>query len=93
MRRRGTTGKAGDGEIETAPEEMHRTAFAAEAGAKFFQDAIGLEQDAPEAVGLCAIVGPMRLILFEGDGIFDLVRQMVDLHGSWSSSSASITSR
>ena len=57
MRRRRTSGKARDREIETAPEKMHRTAFAAEAGAKLFQDPIGLQKDAPEAVGIRGIVG------------------------------------
>src|SRR5689334_8571581 len=42
MRGRLSPRKPGDCKIKTSPEKMHRAAFAAEARAKFFQDAIGL---------------------------------------------------
>ncbi len=52
MRWRRASGKSRHGQIETTPEKMDRAAFAAEAGAKFLEDAIGLQEHAPEAVGI-----------------------------------------
>src|SRR6476646_9183884 len=50
MNRRWPAGKARHGKIKTAPEKVHRAAFAAEARAKLRQDAIGLKEDAPETI-------------------------------------------
>src|SRR5437762_1089173 len=79
MRRRRPDGKTGDSEIEAAPEKMHRAPLAAEARAEFFQHALGLEQDAPETVGVGGIVGAMLLIAIERSRVDDFVRQKVDL--------------
>ena len=80
MRRRRSPGKTGDREIETAPEKMDRTAFATEAGAKRFQDAIGLEEDAPETIDPRRIVASMGFVLVKSDRVCDLVRQKIDFH-------------
>ena len=80
MRRRRTPGKTRHGQIKTAPEKMHRTAFAAETRAKLLKYAIALHQNAPEPVGILAIVGAVLFILIERDRIFDLVRHGVDSH-------------
>ena len=93
MRRRRTTREAGHGEIEAAPEEMHRTAFAAEAGTKFFQDAIGLGENAPEAVGPGAIEVRCVSSCSKGMGFSISLGKWLICTGSWSSSSAFITSR
>src|ERR1043166_6054361 len=80
MRRRLPTGKSRYRQIETAPEKMDRTAFAAETRAKFFKDAIGLSQHAPEAIRVLGIVGTMLLVFVERNRIGNFVRQHVDLH-------------
>src|SRR5690349_17955015 len=80
MRWCGSSGKTGDREIKTSPEKMHWTAFAAETGTKFFQDAIGLQKNAPETIGCLRIVASMGLVLIKADRLSDLVRQKIDLH-------------
>src|SRR5438132_13175935 len=54
-------------QIEAAPDQLHRTAFAAEARTKFFENAICLEEDAPEAVSIVQIISGVFLILIEGN--------------------------
>src|SRR5205814_6447 len=49
MQRRAPAGKARDGEIETAPEKMHRAHLAEKAGAEEAEDALDLDQGLPEA--------------------------------------------
>src|SRR5438067_1427787 len=61
------SGKPRHRQIEAAPEEMYGTAFAAEARAKFFENAIYLQEHAPEAVGIFQIVSGVFLITIEGD--------------------------
>ena len=39
------------------------------------EHAIGLHEDAPEAVGVLRVVGAVRLVLVEGQRIGDLVRR------------------
>src|SRR5882672_1049844 len=51
-RRRGAAGKPRDGQIETAPEEMHRAALADERAARGAEYALDLHQDSPEPIGL-----------------------------------------
>ena len=48
-------------------KEMDRAAFPAETGAKILENAVGLDQDPPETVGLSRIVGAMRFIFLERD--------------------------
>ena len=77
---RGAAGEAGHGQVEAAPEEMHRTDLADEARAEQGEDAIALDEDAPEAVGIVAIIGRMGSILLERDRVGDLDRHGPDLH-------------
>src|SRR3989449_7031855 len=49
-------GKPGHRQIEAAPEEMNRAALPEKAGAKSPEHVVGLNQDAPEAVGVLGIV-------------------------------------
>src|SRR5690348_4556828 len=51
MRRGGPARKTRYRKIKTAPEKMHGTAFAAETRAKFFENAICLQKNAPKTVG------------------------------------------
>src|SRR4026209_1014155 len=80
MRWRGPSGKAGHRQIEAAPEEMHRTAFAAEAGTKFFENAICLQEHAPEAVRIFQIISGVLLILVEGNCFQRFVRLHSNLY-------------
>src|SRR5579871_6986055 len=79
MRRCGSTGKACDGEIEAAPEKMHRTGFADEAGTKALQDSIHLNQHAPKRVRRSRIIGSMSAVLREWDRVRQLVRHLTDI--------------
>ena len=60
---------------------MDRTAFPAEARSKFFEDAVGLDQNAPESIGIFRVVRAMLLVAIERNRIRNLVRQYVDLDG------------
>jgi len=53
---------------------MHRARFAEKAGAEMREHLVGREQDAPEAVGVVAVVGGVRVVLIEWDAISDLAR-------------------
>src|SRR5882724_13533701 len=81
MLRRGPAGKTRDGKIWRAPEKMDRTAFPAEARSKFFEDAVGLDQNTPESIGIFRVVRAMLLVAIERNRIRNLVRQYVDLDG------------
>ena len=74
MRWRRPPGKARHRQIEAAPEEMYRTAFAAEARTKFFENAICLQEHAPEAVGIFQIISSVFLIMIEGNRFQRFVR-------------------
>ena len=63
MERRAASGEPGRGEIETAPEEMDRTRLAEEAGAEELEDAIGLHERAPEAMGGGRVIGSAPSVL------------------------------
>src|SRR5436305_1845632 len=80
MRWRRPSGKARHRQIEAAPEEMYRTAFAAEARTKFFENAICLQEDAPEAVGIVQIISAVFLILIEGNRFQRFVRLHSNLY-------------
>ena len=45
-----------DGQVEAAPEEMHRTGLADERAARAREDALTLDEDAPERFGVRGIV-------------------------------------
>ncbi|MBV8095187.1 MAG: hypothetical protein JO110_18545 [Acetobacteraceae bacterium] len=68
----------GHREIETAPEEMHRACLAEKPGTKELEDAIGLQERAPEAVGRGGVIASMTSILREADRFEHLVRHLVD---------------
>src|SRR5215208_2221362 len=75
---RRTSGKARHSQVETAPEEMHRTAFAAKVRSEFLKHPIALHQNAPESVGVFPIVRPMLFIFIERNGVLNLVRRFVN---------------
>src|SRR5947199_9906379 len=81
MLRRGPAGKTRDGKIWRAPEKMDRTAFPAQARSKFFEDAVSLDQNAPESTGIFRVVRAMLLVAIELNRIRNLVRQYVDRDG------------
>src|SRR5919106_3401362 len=80
MRRRRSPRETRHREIKTAPEEVHRTAFAAEARAEFFKYAVALHENAPEPVCVFAIIGTVFFIPIECDWIRNLVGHGVDAH-------------
>jgi len=63
------SGEARDREVEAAPIKMNRTALADEASAKFFEDGIYCDQDAPECVRGFGIVGFVRGVFGERNWI------------------------
>src|SRR5579884_2328278 len=78
MRWRWPSGEPRYREIETSPEEMHRTAFAAKIRPEFLENAIALRQNAPEPVGVCAVVGTMLLVLVERNWVLNFIWRRVD---------------
>src|SRR5437762_8039438 len=78
MRRRWSSGETCHLQIKTAPEKMHRTAFATETRSKFLKYAIALYENAPEPVSIFGIIRAVLFILIERDRIFDLIRRSVD---------------
>jgi hypothetical protein len=75
---RRSAGKTRHREIRRAPEEMHRAAFADEAPAKHAEDAVRLDEKAPKAVCVLAVVSTMHLVLIERNRIGDLVRLAIE---------------
>src|SRR5437868_14766957 len=65
-------------EIERAPEELDRAAFAREPAAKFLEHPVGLYEDAPAPICGIAIIRTMRVIDIARDRILDLRRQGID---------------
>src|SRR5215469_6507276 len=80
MWRRRPSGETRHSQIKTAPEKMHRTAFATETRAEFLKYAIALHEHAPKPVRILAIIRAVLLILIKRYRIFDLVRHGVDSH-------------
>src|SRR6185437_2887016 len=66
------------GEIEAAPEEMHRAALADEARAELAEHAVERDQDAPEAFGIDAIVARMDGVALERNRTGHFRRRRVD---------------
>src|SRR6516165_12389535 len=79
-RRRGAAGKARHRQIETAPEEMHRTRLPDEAGTKFIHHAIGLQQGQPEFLSVDRIVLRMGAVPVERYGILYFTRHRPDVN-------------
>src|SRR5947209_20215186 len=80
MRRRWTPGKTRDGEIKTAPEKMHRTAFPAETRAEILKHAIGLQENTPKPIRMIAIIRAVRFIALKRNRLLDFVRRRVNGH-------------
>src|SRR5436190_16387869 len=80
MRRRWTPGETRDGEIKTAPEKMHRTAFPAEARAEILKHAIDLRKNTPKAIRIIAIIRAVRFVALKRSCILDFVRRRVNGH-------------
>ena len=59
---------------------MHRAALADERGPKLVQHAIDLQQNLPMPPCGIAIIGSVSLVLAKGDGIVNLVGQLVKAH-------------
>ena len=78
MNRRAPPREARHGEIEAAPEEMHRAHFAEKTAAEQLEDAIGLNQRAPETIRCGGIVARMDMIFGKADRVRNFIRQLVD---------------
>ena len=73
-------GETGDGKVEAAPEEVGRAGLAEEAGAEQLQHPVGLQEGAPEALGLRAVVDAGLRVLGERDRLGHLVGRRVDIN-------------
>src|SRR5438270_3815450 len=74
-------GKPRHRQIETAPEKMHRAAFAAKAGSKLFEHPIALQKHTPKSICVFGVVGPVLVVALKGHSVHNFVRRGVDLHG------------
>ncbi len=63
-----------------APEKMHRAAFADEAGTKRVENPVSLHQHPPKPIGIFEIIGAVRFVLVETDGVGDFVGFRVNLY-------------
>jgi hypothetical protein len=72
------TGEERHGEVEAAPEEVDGTALAHKRRAEALHDALGLGQDAPEALGVERVVGGVDFIDIATNGTLHLAGQGVD---------------
>src|SRR4029078_3134239 len=79
MTRRGPARKARHGQIETAPEEMHRARLAEKAGAKMTHDLVRGRENAKEATCVFGIVGLVNVVLVERDGTRNFTGHRIDL--------------
>src|SRR5262249_14297545 len=78
VRRRRASREARDGQVEAAPEEMHRAHLAEETAAKVRDDDVGLQQYAPEAPGRIGVVAAVCAVLGEANRVDELHRSVVD---------------
>ena len=78
MRWRLPPGKPRDRQIEAAPEEMHRAAFATKSRTELLEHSIGLHQNTPKPIGVFPIVRPVLFIFIERDRVLNLVRYLVN---------------
>jgi hypothetical protein len=79
VRGRFAAGEAGHGQIDRAPEKMHRAHLAQKVGAEAAEDARRRDERMPEALGRGGVVRVMLRVLREGDRIGDFVRHRMDL--------------
>src|SRR6185437_3707119 len=75
---RGAPGEAGDRQVEAAPKEMHRANLAEKLPSESGEDPIHLDQDPPELRHVFRVVGGVRSVMLEGDGIGYLDRHGPD---------------
>src|SRR5271156_3449892 len=80
MARGRAAGEARDRQIETAPEEMDGAGLAEIAGAEQLEEAIHLDERAPEAMCGLGVIGGVDLVLRETDRVREFVRHFVDFH-------------
>lgn len=59
---------------------MHWAAFAEKARAKFFEDPVGADQDAPKTLDVLRVIGRVMPILIEGSLVVEFVRRTVDAY-------------
>src|SRR5207253_4799814 len=78
MRRRGPAGKACHGEIETPPEEMHRTRLAEKTGSEPGEHVMRSQQHAPEALRVFTVVGCVRSVFGKRYRLDRLVRRTAE---------------
>src|SRR5690348_9409234 len=76
------SGESRDGEIETAPEKMHRARFADEARAKFIEHGIDAQESAPKTLRMRRIVRIVNAVLVKANGIRNFDGHWPDLHAN-----------
>ena len=76
--RRAASGEAGNGEIETAPEKMHRAALPDEPRSELLEHSVRLNQDSPESVGVLGVVRLVLRVFSKRNRVGNLVRLGVD---------------
>src|SRR5271156_6819303 len=69
-------------EIEAAPEEMDRARLADKSGTEELEDAVRLNQRAPEAVGGGCVIGGVGPVLRKADRTQNFVRRLLDRDGN-----------
>ena len=79
MKRRGSPGKAGHGEIKTAPKEMDRTDFSNVSGTKMMKYAIYALEGFEETLHGLGIVRPWLAVIAKWDRVRDFVWPTVEL--------------
>src|SRR4029078_5266061 len=78
MRRGRPSGKSRHSQIEAAPKEMHRAAFATKTRSELLEHPIALHQNTPESISVFAIVRAVLFVFIERNRILNLVRHLVN---------------
>jgi hypothetical protein len=78
MQRSAPSRKAGDGQIESAPEQVNRAGFAEKGGPERFEHPVDRHQRVMEALNGGAVIGPFAMILAERHGVRHFVRLAVE---------------
>jgi hypothetical protein len=74
------SGEPGDGQIETSPKEMYRTALPNKARTEFREDVVSQQQDAPEAGDILAVVRGVLRIEIKSNRVGQFDRHMPDFY-------------
>src|SRR5450631_1024557 len=82
MARRAPAGKARHRKVKTAPEEVHRTRLAEEAGAELLEHGIDVDEDLEKTPNRFWIVGGVPVVLRKTDRLRQFVRHLVDICGN-----------